>query len=489
MILVTIIGLYTSRVVFNQLGDINYGIYGVVGGILGFMSFLTTSMAGGTSRFITYEIGRGENQQINQIFNSALLIHCIIALVVIIAGETIGVWLLYNVLVIPPDRLNAAWWVLQFSVFSSAISITQVPYTALIMAYEKMDIYAYMEIINVTLKLIIVYLLSISPYDKLVVYAFLLFAVSTTMAFSYRLYCIKNFRVCKIKRPRNLSSVKSMLSFSTMDLYGNMGVTLNSQGLTYAINIFFGIVYNAAASLANTVNGIILSLTSTISVAFKPQIVKQYAQGYFSDMECVMTNSVKFTLISTAMFAIPCFLEADYILKLWLGEVPPYSVAFLRIIIIQSFFPIINNVCNSAIHATGNIKTLTFINGTLYMIMPIIIFIVYHIGIGVLWGYGIEIIGKIIITLIAIHIIKKLIPAFSRKAFVISFIKSFIIIIISSIITLAEYYTLDYGLIRVITEFVTYCVVSGLLSWFIILTPDNKKLILSKIQTIIRPSN
>ena len=485
MIIVTIVGLYTSRVVFAQLGDVNYGIYGVVGGILGFMSFLTSAMAGASSRFITYEIGRGEVESINEIFNASFLIHCGIALIILIVGETVGVWFLYNILSIPPERLNAAWWVFQFSVISSAVSITQIPYTAVLMAYEKMDIYAYMELLGVALKLVIVYLLSIAPFDKLIVYAFLLLIVSTIMALSYRFYCIRKFSVCKIRRIKNYGNIRKLLSFSMMDLYGNIGVTVNNQGLTYAINIFFGVVYNAAVGLANTINGMILSLTTTIAIAFKPQIVKQYAQGCIEAMETVMINSIKFTILAMALFAIPCAIEAEYIMQLWLGEVPFYSVEFLRILVIQSFIPVINNVCNAAIHANGNIKRLTFINGSIFMFMPVVIFLVFHFGADVLWGYGIEIIGIALIVAIATGIVKHLIPEFDTLKFARVIFSCIILITVSAIPAVVIHLSLSSSFYRLVLVVLSYGIILFLCAWTMILTPDNRAVLLNKTQTFL----
>lgn len=487
MIVVTLVGLYTSRVVFNQLGDVNYGVYGVVGGILGFMSFLTSAMSGASSRFISFEIGQGIKDNVNRIFNASFFIHCGIAILVIIVGETFGLWFLNNVLVIPPDRLYAARWVFQFSILSSAISITQVPYTAVIMAYEKMNIYAYIEFINVGLKLIIVYLLSVAPYDKLITYSFLLLLVSTTIAFSYRVYCIRAFKVCKIQLSHDFSVIKSMMSFSALDLYGNIGVTLNSQGLTYAINIFFGVVYNAAVNLANTVNGMILSLTTTIAIAYKPQIIKQYAQGCIHNMEVIMTNSIKFTLLAMAIIAVPCAIEAEFLMKLWLGEIPPYSVEFLRIIIIQSFFPIINNVCNAAIHANGNIKMLTFINGSIFMLMPVIIFIAfYYFEADVLWGYWIEIIGMIAIISIAILIIKHLIPSFNIRSLTNTITYCFFLIIISSIPVIYIHEIMASNFIRILLIILLYDAILCSLAWALLLTSENRKELLYQGKSIIQ---
>lgn len=488
MIIVTLVGLYTSRVVFAQLGDENYGIYGVVGGILGFMSFLTTSMAGASSRFITYEIGRGNNETIREIFNASFLIHCALALVVVIVGECVGHWLLYKVLVIPPERLDAAWWVFQFSVISMAVSITQVPYTEVIMAHERMSVYAYLEMLNVALKLLIVYLLSISDFDKLVTYSFLLLVVSTLMAFTYRFYCMRHFPECRLQRVKSYDSVKKMISFSLLDLYGNIGVTVNNQGITYAINIFFGVVYNAAVSLATTVNGMILSLTTTIAIAFKPQIIKRYAADDIQGMQTVMCNSLKFTIIAMAMISVPCAFEADFIMNLWLGEIPVYSTEFLRIIIIFSFLPVINNVCNAAIHATGNIKALTFINGSVFMIMPVTIFLVYHLGASALWGYAVEILGMIFIIAIALGIIKHLISTFRVYTITAVLAKCLAVILLSCIPAAYIHANIPTGFLQAIAVTLAYTAVLAVLSWMCLLTPGNRITVSNKAKSIIKRS-
>ena len=486
MVVATIVGLYTSRVVFAQLGEVDYGIYGVVGGILGIIGFLNASMAGASSRFITYAIGVGDESKINEIFNASFFIHCGIAILVIVIGETFGVWFLNNVLNIPPERLHAAWWVLQFSIISTAFSITQIPYTAVIMAYERMNIYAYMELANVVMKLLIVYLLSIAAVDKLIFYAFLLLVVSVMMLVFYRIYCSKNFDVCKLTRIKDYSNVKMMLKFSIMDLYGNIGVTVKAQGIVYAINIFFGVIYNAAASLANTINGTIMGLTQTIAIAFKPQIIKQYSQGSIRGMETVMNNSLKFTTIAMAMLAVPCFMEAPYVLRLWLGEIPAHSVAFLRIILISSFLPIINNVCNNAIHAHGNIKALTFVNGSIFMFLPVFIFVAYKLGAGVLWGYIIEIIGMAIIISIAIIIINRLIPEFNSGRFIKTIGTCTIVIFISALPILYIHRAFEPTFLRLVSVTICYMIISAALAWLIILDRDNRTFLLSKIKTLLR---
>lgn len=481
MVLATLIGLYTSRVVFEQLGDVNYGVYGVVAGSLGFMGFLTASMAAASSRFITYSIGQGNKDEISEIFNSSFRIHCVIAIIVIVVGETIGVWLLNHILNIPCDRLNAAHWVLQFTILSASITITQVPYTAIIMSYEKMDVYAWIEIFSVVAKLIIAYLLIISSYDKLITYSILLFIVSVVTATIYRVYCIKKFPTSRLKRLSNTDSLKAITKFSIMDIYGNIGSTVNAQGLIYAINIFFGVVYNAAATLANTVNGIVMSLTTNISIAFRPQIIKQYSIGNISTMTSVMCNSIRFTLIATAILSVPCIYEADYVLKLWLGTIPKYGPEFLRVILLLSFFSFINSVCNVAIHATGNIKYLTFINGTIYMVLPIVIFILFHIGLDAITAYIVEIVGIILITCNALVIIHKQIPEFNIRLLIRVILNCLGLVAIASATVFPIYSNMPSNFFRLLFVSLTYAVALSTASYFLLLTKDNRAFVKSKL--------
>lgn len=474
MVLATLVGLYTSRIVFNQLGDINYGIYGVVGGILGFLGFLSAAMAGATSRFITYEIGTGNADKVKDVFSSSLVIHILIAILVIIVGETFGIWFLYNILNIPAERMNAAFWVLQCSIFSSALNVTQVPYTAMIMAYEKMNVYAYFEILNVSLKLVIVYMLMASSFDKLIVYSFLLTGTSLIMVLVNRIYCIYKFPESRFSRKLNKGTLISILKYSGLDLYGNICVTVNNQGLIYAINIFFSVIYNAAVGLANTINGMILGLTTNIAIAFKPQIIKQYAAGNIKEMQTVMQNSLKFTLLAVAIIGVPCFMEATYILNFWLGEVPAYSVGFLRVIILQSFLPLIINVCNAAVHANGNIKALSYINGTIFLIMPLFICLFYWLGFDAFFGYYIEIIGFCVIIINTLYIIKRLIPTFYVAGIVKVIGFTGISILLSTLIPIIVRNYIEMSFIRVVVVFLLYALTLAAVSYILVLDKQEK---------------
>lgn len=380
MVLVTIVGLYTSRIVLEALGVDDYGIYGVVGGVVGMGAFLNNSMAGATSRFITFEHGKGDIEKLKNIFSTALIIHFIIAIIVVILAETIGLWFLNYKMVIPENRMFAANVLYQFSVASVVVGFTQVPYAADIIAHEKMTIYAYFEIVNVLLKLGIVYLLLIIPNNRLIIYAGLTFAVSVLSAIFYRWYCIRHFQEAHLSIKFDKKTAKEMFSFSGYDLYGNMCVVAQTQGEPIILNLFFGVVANAAASITQTVTGVIRALVSNVMVAFRPQIIKQYALSDIPQMANLLQKSIQFTLITYIFIAVPVILETPYILFLWLGQVPEYTVAFIRIIIVAGFFHVVVQNNNIAVHATGNIKNISFINGTVYLMAPIISYILLRLA-------------------------------------------------------------------------------------------------------------
>lgn len=435
MTLVTLVGLYTSRIVLQALGVDDYGIYGVVGGVVGMGTFLNSSMAGATSRFITFELGKNNIGKLKCIFSTALIIHFIIALVVVVLAETIGLWFLNNKMVIPESRMFAANVLYQFSVLSVIVGFTQVPYAADIIAHEKMSIYAYFEIVNIVLKLVIVYLLLIIPGDRLIFYSALTFAVNVIIAMFYRWYCIRQFPEAHFSTYFDKYIAKNMISFSGYDLYGNMCVIVKSHGQPIILNLFFGVVANAAASIGATVSGTISGLTTTISQAFRPQIIKQYAVGDLENMLITMRRSVQFTLLTYSLIVIPFIIETPRIIYLWLEQIPPYTVPFLRIIIIISGISIINSTSNAAIHATGNIKWISFFSGTLFLLCPALTYLIFRFCNGpIIAGYLTNAIIIIIVTISSIVIIKRQISNIHIATYVIPLMRSLAVIGLSALV-------------------------------------------------------
>ncbi|MCI6170590.1 MAG: polysaccharide biosynthesis protein [Muribaculaceae bacterium] len=417
MFFIMLVGIYTTRVVLNTLGVQDYGIYGVVGSVVAMMGFLNAAMAGATSRFLTFELGRGDETRLAKTFSSALIIHMGIALAVLVLAETVGLWFLCNKLVIPPERMGAAHWVYQLSILSAMIGITQVPYDAIIISHERMGVYAYVEILNSLLKLAIVYLLVLGHFDKLKLYAVLTLAVSVTIMMIYRIYCLRHFKETHFHWIWDKTYLKPMLSFSGWDLYGNACVTARQQGVNFLINMFFGVAYNAASSIASTIQGILLGLSHNILIAFRPQIIKLYASSKNKESILLLYRAAKFSTLILLATIIPLCIELDFILKLWLQKVPFYAEIFCKLMLVSGVFSILNSSINIGNHATGKIKMLSFVTGTLFLLTLPIIWIAFKLGIDASFAYITFIAINIVILLFNITILHHNNKAFSLVGF------------------------------------------------------------------------
>lgn len=351
-----LVSLYTARVILNTLGVEDYGIYNVVNGIVTMFSFINAAMASGSQRFMTFELGKGDMFQLKRVFSMSLNIHIIIALVIFILSETIGLWFLNTKLVIPLERIGAANWVYQFSVISAMISITQVPYSASIMAHERFNIYAYVGIAEVILRLVIVLLLVLISWDKLKLLSFLGLCVSSGIALFYRYYCKARFHECTYQYEKDSKLFKTLISFSGWSLLGNSSHILLTQGMNILINLFFGVTVNAARAITVQVERAINSFVTNFTIALSPQITKNYATNNFQEMQILMQRGSKFSFYLFFLLSLPVFLETEMILKLWLKIVPQYTVIFVRLNLIVALIYTLTTTYVTGIFATGNIK-------------------------------------------------------------------------------------------------------------------------------------
>lgn len=365
MFLIMGVSLYTSRVVLATLGVVDYGLYNVVGGIVTMFSFLNGSLGAATSRYITFELGKKNYEGLNKIFNVALLTHIFIGIIIVLLAETIGLWFFYEKMIIPEERLNAAFWVYQISIFSTLISLTQVPYNATIIAHENMKVYAYVGIVEVILKLVVVFLLVISPFDKLIFYASLLFIINIGIILFYRIYCIKRYQESRINLCKEKVLYKDMFKFAGSDLIGNVSVLAQGQGLNLLLNVFFGPVVNAARAVAYQVQGAVTQFGNNFMTAVRPQIIKLYAQGEIKEMFKLVYLSSNFSYYLMLFLILPLSLEADYILSLWLGEYPAHSVSFLILVFILCLIQTLKTPRTIVLHATGKLFFANVVIGTL----------------------------------------------------------------------------------------------------------------------------
>lgn len=380
MVITMLISLYTSRVVLEKLGVEDYGIYQVVGGIVGMLSFLNGALSTGSSRFLTYELGRNNPQNLSKTFSTTLSIHILLAIVIVFLAETIGLWFFYNKLEIPQERLFAASIAYHLSILTSFVSITQVPYGAVIIAHEKFDIYAYMSIADVISKLLIVYFLGVSNWDKLIFYAFLLCCIQISIAFYYRFYCVKNFRESKYKFIYDKTILKNILNFSGWSLFANFTIALNAQGTTIITNMFFNPSVVAARAIALQVNMAAMQLVGNFRTAVNPQIVKRYASGDEVGSRELLLNSTKYSFFLMFMLAVPIILLAEPLLQIWLGQIPEYSVIFLQLVVIESLFSIFDSSLYMALYAKGQLKENALISPVVGLIRFVIVYFLFQNG-------------------------------------------------------------------------------------------------------------
>lgn len=487
MLISIVVSLYTSRVVLATLGVEDFGIYGVVGGVVGMMSFLNASMSGATSRFLTFELGKRDKDRLSKTFSSALIAHIIIALTVFVFSETVGLWFLCNKLVIPEGREYAAHWVFQLSVFSSMITITQVPYNASIISHEKMDVYAYVEILNVTLKLLIVYFLLIGNMDKLILYAILMFGVSLVIMFVYRIYCIRNFEECKLHWIWDKDYLKPIVSFSGWDLFGNMAVTGRQQGTAFLVNMFFGVVYNAASGVAATVSGMISGLCHNILTAFRPQIIKLYSSGQEKEAVAMLINAGKFSSLLIVLIAIPFSLEMEYIMNLWLDTPPPYAVLFCQIMLVSGCINMFECTLNIGLNATAQVRSMSVFTGVVYLGALPVIYILYKFGFPVEIAYYLSYVVCTVNLLIRCVILKKKLLLFSLRVF---FSNVIVPVVCVTIITFISAYIVDAyissDMLRLICVFFTVFIVGGVASFYIGLDAIQRSLVVSFVKSKIK---
>lgn len=353
---IMLVTLYTSRVVLNTLGVTDYGINNVVGGVVAMFSVISSSLSSSISRFITYELGHGDFDRLKCIFTTSVNIQIGISLVILVLAEIFGVWFLNTKMNIPAERMNAANWVLQCSLISFVINLISVPYNACIIAHERMSAFAYISILEAVLKLAVVYMLLISPYDKLITYAVLLVMVSLLIRLTYGQYCKRHFDESRYKFVYDKSLIKEMTGFAGWSFFGNTSYMLNTQGVDMLINIFFGVTLNAAKGVATQVQNAVMQFVNNFTVAVNPQITKSYAAGEMEYMYRLVCRGARFSYFLLLVFVVPIVCEADYILRLWLKLVPEYAPVFLRLSLFGTLMTLLGNSMITAVSATGKIK-------------------------------------------------------------------------------------------------------------------------------------
>lgn len=391
------ISLYTSRVVLAVLGIEDYGINNVVAGVVSMLSFLNGTMSSSTQRYMTYSIGKSDILGTAKVLCIAKKIHLYIGIIVVLVCETIGLWFLNTELVIPSERLFASNCVYQFAIFSFFVNITQVPYNAAIIAHEKMEIFAYISILEVVCKLLIVYLLCIIPYDHLIVYSVLGFLVSQIVRILYRIYCKRHFDEFRMKSENDSTLLKEMSSFAGWNFFGSLAWMLKDQGLNILLNLFCGPVANAARGVSYQVSNAVLTFVNNFSTAVTPQITKNFSQNKIVETEKLTYRGSKFSFYLLFLLAFPLIMNIDFVLELWLKEVPYYTNVFVTLILVDAMInAIFGKTMMTAMMSTGHIKYYQIVVSLIMICIVPVSYIVLKLGYDVTFVFLILVISSLL---------------------------------------------------------------------------------------------
>lgn len=438
MLLTIVVGLYTSRVVLGTLGVSDYGVYNVVGGIVAMLSFLNSALTAASQRFIAFELGRGDMGKLKKIFCTSVTIHAALAVIIFAIAETVGLWFVNTHLNIDADRMAAANWVYQFSIFTFMLTVLSVPYNSCIVAHEHMDAFAYISILEVTLKLLIVYLLLVVNYDKLIVYGALVFAVALVVRLTYGIYCKRHFEECTYRFNFDRQLFNEMFSFAGWSVVGNLGFSFKDQAANIILNLFFGTVVNAARGVALQVNGIIAGFSNNFMMALSPQITKQYAVGNTVKSVSLVYAGCRYSFFLLLLMVAPVLVNVDYLLRLWLVTVPGYTAEFLCLALVTALLYSMAPPLVTALQATGNVKVFQL---TICLVVLCELPLAYAVlrlgGLPYMSMYP-----TVLVTLVGIFvrfaILRRMVPGYSLRHFCLSIVGKNLLIAAASL-SLAYY--------------------------------------------------
>ncbi len=482
MILIMFISLYTTRVVLRTLGVEDYGILNVVGGLVVMLAFINNTMANASQRFFAFEIGKGDFSKLKQTFSLNFNLYILFSILLIIIAETLGLWFLNTQMNIPAERMSAANWVYQFSIFSTIATVLTIPFNAMIIARERMSFYAYISILESALKLLIVYLLVYFSFDKLKLYAILLFSVSIIISVIYIVYCWRKFEECRYKYGWDRLLFKEMLGYSGWNMYGMLAIVTRSHGINVLLNLFFGPVVNAARSVAYQILNALNQFITNFFTAVRPQITKSYAAGETNQMLSLLYQSSKFSYYLILVLAIPILLETPSILQLWLSEIPDYAILFSRLVVINALIDSLRLPVMASVQATGKVKHFELISGTITLLNLPASYLFLKLGYPPQTTMYISIIFSFIAQLARILIAKKQIMLSLRKYFSTVIMPIIGVTLAAMLLPMLFCLKLDASIGRMIFTTLLSFSTSAIVIWLLGLTQNERKVIQEKMR-------
>lgn len=479
------VSLYTSRIVLRTLGVEDFGIYNVVGGVVALFNIVSSALSTSVTRFLNIEMGRGATERLKDIFSTSVTTHILLALIVVILAEMLGPWFITSQMTIPIERLNAAQWVFQLSIATFSIQLISIPYNACIIAHENMKIFAYISIVEVSLKLIMVYLLLLSPFDKLILYSILMFGVALLIRIIYQFYCRKHYEESRFRWNFNKPLIKEMFGFTSWNTIGSTSVILSDHGVNILLNVFCSPIVNAARGIAMQVNHAVNGFAGNFMVALNPQITKSYGAGDFVNYKKLMINGSRFSVSLLTILSLPILIETPYILDLWLGDVPEHTISFVRLILLFAISEAMSGTFTTGLLSTGNIKLLMLTVAGLRMLnLPLSYLVLSFWNVPELTVVLAICISQINL-IIRLILLKKIVPISIHKYLWNISMRVFFIIAIIYYAGIQFSMFMDAGFQRLLLT-VTVCLfTSTILIWFMLCTKQDRNYICNLIRKFI----
>lgn len=489
MIFLMLVSLYTSRVILNALGVVDYGVYMVVGGFVAMFGIITNSLAAAISRYITFGIGLGNGKNISDIFSASICIQFIISFIVIVALESFGVWFLNTKLTIPIERLSAANWVFQLSILTFVVNLISVPYNACIIAYERMDAYAYIGIFQAVGNLCIAIMIAYSSLDRLILYAILMATLSVTIRVVYGFYCKRNFKDCVFNRNFNRQTVKEIFAFSGWNFIGASSGILRDQGVNILINIFCGPAVNAARGIATQVSTSVTQLSNNFLTAVNPQITKSYAQGERDYWLKLVFQGARLSIYLLLIITIPVFFEAKAILEIWLKTVPDHAVSFVRLTLICINVEAISCTLVTLMLATGHIRNYQIIVGGCQMLQFPIAYVLLRLGYEPEFAVAAGIIVAVGCLITRLVMLRRMV-GFPVRQFLGQVVLNILLVVsVAIIVPILIVNLINEGPLRVLVMLLGSIVATCAIVYFIGCKSSERQFIFNKIQSCLRHSH
>ncbi len=487
MIFLMLINLYTSRLVLQALGVDDFGIYNVVGGFVTMFSLLSGALSNAISRFLTFELGRKNIERLKEVFSTSVTIQILLASGIILIAEIIGVWFLNARMNIPAERMVAANWGFQCSLLTFAVNLISIPYNACIIAHEKMTAFAYISILEVVLKLCIVVLLLFLASDRLIIYGVLLMVLAVLIRLIYGLYCSHHFEECHYGFTYNKKLVKEMIGLASWNFLGSSGAVLNSHGVNILMNLFFGVGVNAARGIAVQVNGAVSQFVSSFTTAVNPQITKSYAEGNLDHTFKLVFAASKYSYFLMLILVAPIVAETPFILKLWLNQVPEYTILFVRLTLFAALISTLSSSLYTLALASGDIKKYQLVVGGLSLSCFFITYVCYKSGMSVEYAYYVNIVIYIFILGARLMILSKLTGLSVRGFFIRVIIRVVIVTLLSFSFSILGYRWFHSSSLINVSFVILFCCASIILSvWFFGLRTKEKEYLLIVLKNKIR---